>query len=131
MPDTETIDRLYLEWSQFTLAKTERELIAESALTEIARTHAEHPSGSLEDYANFCITRALEALEKLRIGQRMFEKRSVTVSGEEANLLLFALDQYLETDYNGEVLQRKGGYELEELQTLRNRLFAAHKHKED
>jgi len=35
---TETLDRLYLEWSQFTKARTERELHLEKLIREIAET---------------------------------------------------------------------------------------------
>ena len=34
--ETETLDKLYLEWSQFTKAKTKRELQLEAALRKIA-----------------------------------------------------------------------------------------------
>lgn len=36
---TETLDKLYLEWSQFTRAKTERELKLVSALDRIAQSN--------------------------------------------------------------------------------------------
>lgn len=40
--NTETLDKMYLEWSQFTKAKTARELMLESllrdALTQLCRT---------------------------------------------------------------------------------------------
>lgn len=36
MKDTTVLDKLYLEWSQFTSARTERELNAESGLRRIA-----------------------------------------------------------------------------------------------
>lgn len=35
MADTETLDRLYLEWSQFTQARTAREIAMRDALQEL------------------------------------------------------------------------------------------------
>lgn len=50
------------------------------------------------------------------------------ISGLEANFLLFALDRYLDVDDMGRVTCEKHGYSLEDLQKLRDKLFAAHEH---
>lgn len=53
-----------------------------------------------------------------------------TISGLEANFLLFALDAYLGVNANGHILSAKHGYTRADLQSLRDRLFAAHEHCE-
>ena len=55
--DTETLDKLYLEWSQFTRARTVRELEMAKALAEIASSNPNHFSDPVE-HANWCIERA-------------------------------------------------------------------------
>lgn len=50
------------------------------------------------------------------------------ISGLEAHYLLFALDSYLGVDANGHIFQCKDGYTREGWQSLRDRLFAAHRH---
>ena len=42
--DTETLDKLYLEWSQFTKARTRRELAMERALRWIVNSPGAHPA---------------------------------------------------------------------------------------
>lgn len=64
MPDTETLDRLYLEWSQFTQAKTWRDIAAEKALTEIAHSMSRKWAEPGE-HANWCIERAQAALAEI------------------------------------------------------------------
>ena len=61
MSDTETLDRLYLEWSQFTAARTWRDLLAERALADIANSQKRAWIDPAE-HANWCIERAQEAL---------------------------------------------------------------------
>lgn len=51
------------------------------------------------------------------------------ISGEEAHLLCFAIDKYLDTK-NGKVRKAPPGYSFSECQALRDRLVAAHKHPE-
>lgn len=41
--DTETLDKLYLEWSQFTKARTAREIRMEKALRYLAENPGAHP----------------------------------------------------------------------------------------
>lgn len=50
------------------------------------------------------------------------------VSGEEANLLLSALDHYLGVGDDGKLRSTVPGFTLEAAQVLRDRLFAAHEH---
>ena len=52
----------------------------------------------------------------------------ITITGLEANFLLFALDEYLGVDANGHLLSAKHGYARTDLQSLRDRLFDAHEH---
>ena len=55
--------------------------------------------------------------------------KQITITGREANALLFMLDKYLNTDSRGQVEWRGGlGLSSNELQVLRDRLFAAHEH---
>lgn len=49
MSDTETLDRLYLEWSQFTKAKTGRELALERSLQSILNTSMQ-ATRTLDDF---------------------------------------------------------------------------------
>jgi hypothetical protein len=54
---TETLDKLYLEWSQFTQARTGRELGMAKIISDIANSnpnHFEHP----HEHANWCLERA-------------------------------------------------------------------------
>ena len=57
--------------------------------------------------------------------------KTTTITGFEANVLLFALDQYLRVDKNGRVRHRIKGYTSVELQSLRDRLMAIHEHPDD
>jgi hypothetical protein len=57
---TETLDKLYLEWSQFTRARTERELKMARALADIANSNPNRFSDPIE-HANWCIERARHA----------------------------------------------------------------------
>jgi hypothetical protein len=50
------------------------------------------------------------------------------ISDIEAHFLLFALDDYLGIDARGHIMSAKHGYSREALQSLRDRLFAAHGH---
>lgn len=50
------------------------------------------------------------------------------ISDIEAHFLLFALDDYLGIDARGHIMSAKHGYSREALQSLRDRLFAAHEH---
>jgi hypothetical protein len=50
------------------------------------------------------------------------------LSGKDAHFLLFALDAYCEVDKEGKLTKAKGGSSLQDLQDLRDRLFAAHEH---
>jgi len=68
MADTETLDRLYLEWSQFTGTKTWRDLLAERVLADIAdsmKRYFEDPG----EHANWCVERARETLVTLTAGK--------------------------------------------------------------
>lgn len=47
MKQTETLDKLYLEWSQFTNARTAREIKMEKALRWIADVPGAHPNNVL------------------------------------------------------------------------------------
>lgn len=60
-PETETMDRLYLEWSQFTKARTGREIGLQKALAEIANSNPNHFTEPCE-HANWCLDRARLAL---------------------------------------------------------------------
>lgn len=53
------------------------------------------------------------------------------INGLEANVLLLTLDRYLGVDKNGCIQSVQPGYNREELQSLRDRLFAAHIHPDD
>lgn len=55
----------------------------------------------------------------------------VKITGVEAHFLLFALDDYLGVDAKGHVMSAKHEYTREALQSLRDRLFAAHQHPLD
>ena len=56
-----------------------------------------------------------------------------TLTGIEANYLLFALDAYCSTNGNGMVLTARmhPGYSIEQVQYLRDKLFMYHEHPED
>lgn len=57
MENTETLDKIYLEWSQFTKAKTNRELRLENALEWALRecNESSHPHYPYEDQSgNWC-----------------------------------------------------------------------------
>lgn len=54
-PDTETLDRLYLELSQFTTARTGRELVYADALYEINKIcNSTKHLNQIADIANVC-----------------------------------------------------------------------------
>lgn len=56
----------------------------------------------------------------------------VELDGLEANFLLFALDRYCGVNQEGKLLSRsRRGYSLEQVQALRDKLFAAHEHPEE
>lgn len=59
LPQTETLDRLYLEWSQFTRARTGRELALIEPLEFAVKNGAKW---TLEDWANWRINHAEAAL---------------------------------------------------------------------
>lgn len=50
------------------------------------------------------------------------------ITGREANLLLFALDNHLATDRDGKIRRTDDDFTMEQAQALRDRLFAAHEH---
>jgi hypothetical protein len=52
----------------------------------------------------------------------------MTITGREANLLLFALDNYLATDHDGKIRRTADEFTMKQAQDLRDRLFAAHQH---
>jgi hypothetical protein len=57
----------------------------------------------------------------------------VTIDGRQAHYLLFALDHYVETNIDGKVCplwprDRSHGFKYEEIQDIRDMLFAAHEH---
>lgn len=54
--------------------------------------------------------------------------RTTTISGREANLLLFALDAYLGVDGNGKLRSTEDHFSIEQAQALRDRLFSIHEH---
>lgn len=54
----------------------------------------------------------------------------IQITGLEANLLLYALDDYYKTDELGRVTEDEKGYDIKSIQRLRDRLFAAHQHPE-
>jgi hypothetical protein len=58
---TETLDKLYLEWSQFTRARTSREIKQTDALTRIASSNPNHFE-TPEDHANYCVQCARDGL---------------------------------------------------------------------
>jgi hypothetical protein len=68
MADTETLDRLYLEWSQFTGARTWRDLLAEQVFADIANSMT-RPFEDPAEHANWCVTRAKETLATLTAGK--------------------------------------------------------------
>lgn len=51
-----------------------------------------------------------------------------TITGLEADLLLWALDEACMTDHNGKCTIFVEGHELEFCQAVRDKLFAAHEH---
>jgi len=53
------------------------------------------------------------------------------ISSLEANFLLYAMDAYLGVDAKGKLLSVKHGYTYDDLQNLRDRLWAIHEHPED
>ena len=53
------------------------------------------------------------------------------ISRLEANFLLFAMDEYIGVDANGHIMSAKHGYKRADLQSLRDKLFAAHEHAEE
>lgn len=55
------------------------------------------------------------------------ERRHIRIDGDDAHFLLFAMDAYLGADTNGRIKTVKHG-RRSELQRLRDRLFAIHKH---
>lgn len=55
----------------------------------------------------------------------------MTITGLEANFLLFCLDHYCKVDKEGNLTQASYGYSLKELNDLRWRLFHAHEHPEE
>jgi hypothetical protein len=57
--------------------------------------------------------------------------RLVTITGLDANALLYALDHHCAVDMEGKLTYIMHGYTLEYLQDLRDRLFAAHEHPEE
>lgn len=57
---TETLDKLYLEWSQFTKARTARELALEKIVAEIAKSNPNHFDTPAE-HANWCLETARNA----------------------------------------------------------------------
>lgn len=59
--DTETLDKLYLEWSQFTKAETAREMKLRRALREIAESNPNKFDDPLK-HANWCMECAATAL---------------------------------------------------------------------
>jgi hypothetical protein len=60
-PQTETLDRLYLEWSQFTRARTKRELTLRKPLEFAAANGA---NWTLEDWNNWRLHHAEVALKE-------------------------------------------------------------------
>lgn len=58
MKDTETLDRLYLEWSQFTSARTSREVEA------LALLHRLHSMGGLGHATHEALFAMIGKLEK-------------------------------------------------------------------
>ncbi len=55
-------------------------------------------------------------------------ERTLTITGLEANVLLFALDAYLGVDDRGMLLGDEPGYTAQALQSLRDRLLGVHEH---
>ena len=51
---TETLDKLYLEWSQFTKARNKRELLLLEALSEIHKLWACPTPKTLKDWSARC-----------------------------------------------------------------------------
>ena len=65
MKDTETLDRLYLEWSQFTRAKTGRELLLEAGIERLTAALQQivdqyHDDGCSSQHLTELARRALE-----------------------------------------------------------------------
>jgi hypothetical protein len=59
--ETETLDKLYLEWSQFTKARTRRELSMQAALSEISASMQRNWDDPINQL-DWCIERAQIAL---------------------------------------------------------------------
>jgi hypothetical protein len=59
-------------------------------------------------------------------------ENKLTITGLEANYLLYALDAYSGVDASGKLRDvRHFGYDLKDLQNLRDRLFMVHEHPKD
>lgn len=62
------------------------------------------------------------------------KKPTLKIDGLEANLLLFALDNYIGVDEDGKLYGEhveRLGYSLEYAQSLRDRLFLIHEHPQE
>ena len=64
MTDTETLNKIYLEWSQFTKAMTRRDL----ALERIANSKASKFDDPT-DHANWCVEEAKKALRREQVAK--------------------------------------------------------------
>lgn len=71
---------------------------------------------------------AIVALEGSIEARHHWRKGTMKITGLEANLLLFALDDFLGADDNGKLKSAFEGYSLRSCQALRDRLFAIHEH---
>lgn len=54
--------------------------------------------------------------------------KTITITGVEANILLFGFDRMFLTNREGKIQVGFPGYKDEDIQSLRDRLFAAHEH---
>jgi len=53
--NTETLDKLYLEWSQFSHAKTEREIALENLIQDIDNFKSHESTSCMAHLANSCV----------------------------------------------------------------------------
>lgn len=66
-----------------------------------------------------------------RVGYDKARKEKLAVNGIEAHILLLGLDKLLDTDKKGKIRKIYPGYSMQQLQELRDLLFATHEHPDE
>lgn len=87
--------------------------------------------GDFDEETERLVGLAAVATASMKVGFLRSRLGYVSVSDLEANLLLFALDSCFGVDAEGRIQSTKEDYSLEEVQRLRDQLFAAHTRPED